>query len=162
MTATPTPSFVRRSLHPLLLATGIALAGLGAASAGDHGPRDPVARITERLQLDEAQKASVEAIFERNRPAQQALRERHRAHFEAMRSLDPKASDYSTQAQTLADQAGELARDRVLQRTQLKAELATVLTADQLEKLDDRRGHNGHGGWQRKSGKERPAKPEAS
>lgn len=158
MTASHTPNLLRRSLQPLLLASGLALAGLGAVSAGDHGPRDPVAKMAERLDLDASQKASVEAIFERNRPAQQALRERHREHFGALRALDPKSADYSTQAQALADQAGTLARDRVLQSTQLRAELAAVLTPEQLAQLKARehRGPRGHGGWHRKPGKERP------
>lgn len=135
-----------RAARPALLALSLSLLGAGTAIAGDKTARDPAAHMAERLILDESQKASVSAIFERQRPAREALRERHKTHRQAMQALDPKSRDYSTRAQTLADEAGTLARDRVLQRTQLQAELATVLTAEQMTKFKEHktRGHRGH------------------
>lgn len=145
------------ALAPALLAAGMGLAMAGNALADrgeDRPPRgDRVERMAEHLDLSEAQRASVEAIFERNRPTRQALMERHRAHREAMRALKPGSADYATRAQALADEAGTLARDRVLQRTQLQAELATVLTPEQQAKLQAQREHHGprghHGRWKR-------------
>ena len=150
---------IRFKFTPILVAAGLGLglATAGAAFAHDHrGQHDPVARMTQHLSLDESQKASVTSIFERNRPAQQALRERSKAHHEALRALDPKTANYSTRAQALADEAGTLARERVLQRTQLNAELATVLTAEQMAKMKERKGRGHRGGGYRKGPKPAP------
>ena len=153
------PSF---SLKPALLAAGLGIAAVGGvvaagtgstpatsaapAAAAERPHHDPAARMAQELQLDESQKASVQAIFERNRPAQQKLRERGKAHWDAMKALKPGSPDYSTRAQALADEAGTLARDRVLARTQLDAELATVLTPAQMEKFQARKMRGPHGG----------------
>lgn len=137
-------------LRPMLLAAGLSLAAVGAAFAADVGVdrphRDHAERMAEHLALDDSQKAGVSAILERNRPAQQKLRERSKAHWQAMKALKPGTPDYTTRAQTLADEAGTLARDRVLNRTQLNAELATVLTPEQIGKMHERKGHRGHHG----------------
>lgn len=159
------------SLKPALLAAGLmGIAAVGGAfagdgfdgSGGDHRPhRDPAARMAEHLQLDESQKASVSAIFERNRPAQEKLRERGKAHWQAMKALKPGSPDYSSRAQALADEAGTLARDRVLARTQLDAELATVLTPAQMEKFQERKARGPHGArWQHRQGDDGPKSSE--
>jgi Spy/CpxP family protein refolding chaperone len=151
------PSF---SLKPALFAAGLGIAAVGGATfaagtttagstpaASQQRPHhDPAARMAQYLELDESQKASVQAIFERNRPAQQKLRERGKAHWDAMKALKPGSPDYSSRAQALADEAGTLARDRVLARTQLDAELSTVLTPAQMEKFQARKMRGAHGG----------------
>lgn len=148
---------LRSRLTPIFVAAGLGLATAGAAFAHDHrGQHNPVERMSKHLSLDEAQKASVTSIYERNRPAQQALRERSKAHHQAMKALDPKSADYSTRAQALADEAGTLARDRVLQRTQLNAELATVLSAEQMSKMKERKGRGHRGGGYREGPKPAP------
>jgi Spy/CpxP family protein refolding chaperone len=145
------PSRSRSRFKPLFLAATLGLAsagGLAFAGGGERGPGghgDPAARIARELSLDAGQKASVEAIFERHRPAREALWTRHKAHRQALEALTPGTPDYSSRAQALADEAGTLARDRVLQRTQLQAELATVLTAEQLARLDERKARAHHG-----------------
>lgn len=137
------------SLKPMLLAATLGLAAVGGAFAGGPGQpgdgprRDPAERIARVLSLDEGQKANVSAVFERNRPAHDALRERSKANHEALRALKPGSADYSTRSQALADEAGTLERDRVLQRTQMDAELATVLTPEQQAKLKEHKGRDG-------------------
>lgn len=156
--------FLARSFKPLLLAAALGLAGAGAVVAGDrphHDPATRMAKMAERLSMDESQKAGVAAIYERNRPAQQALRERSHAHFKALKSLDPKSADYSSRSQALADEAGTLARDRVLQRMQLKGELATVLTPEQMSKMREHGGGRHHHGGGKHRRREQPT-PEAT
>lgn len=155
------------TLAPLLLAGGMGLAAAGAAFAGsDHAPHgdrgdrgDRIERMAEHLELSDAQRSSVEAILERNRPARRALMQRHKAHREAMRALQPGSADYSTRAQALADEAGTLARDRVLQRTQFQAELATILTPEQLRKMDEHKARAHHGGGHRRWKRDRGSEP---
>jgi Spy/CpxP family protein refolding chaperone len=158
------------TLRPVLLAAGLGLAAMGGAIAGDgvgdRPHRDPAARMAEHLALDAAQKASVEAIFERNRPAHRKLRERGKSHWEAMRALKPGSPDYDARARALADEAGTLARDRVLARARLDAELARVLTSAQLEKFQAGKGRPGgpQGRWHHRHGGEHgdaPPSPEA-
>ena len=164
------------SLKPMLLAAGLGLAAVGgafaagttgAASSGDGPRHDPAARMAKYLSLDETQKTNVSAIFERNRPANEALRERSKANREALRALKPGTPDYSTRSQTLADAAGTLERDRVLQRTQMNAELATVLTPEQLTKMQEHKGRGGprggrhHGGRGHGPGADGKPAPEA-
>lgn len=153
MSSLHTSSRFKFSLKPMLLAATLGLTAVGASFAGDGHQHDPAARMAQHLSLDDSQKASVGAIFERNRPARDALHARSKAHFEALRALDPRSADYSARAQTLADEAGSLARDRVLQRTQLNAELATVLNAEQMTKLRAHGGRRHHGGGHRKGPK---------
>lgn len=153
MNITTASSSLRAAFKPLLLAATVCLGGM--AWAGEGAPRDPAARMAEHLALDATQAANVKTIFERNRPTQEALRARQRQYHEALHALDPEAADYSRRAQALADEAGTLARDRVLQRTQLRGELAAVLTPEQLAKFDERRhpgrGKHGHARKTRKA-----------
>lgn len=146
------------SLTPVLLVAGMSIGVAGAAFAGgDRQHRDPAERMAKHLSLDESQKASVDAIFERNKPARQALMQRHKAHREAMKALTPGSADYSSRSQALADEAGTLARDRVLQRTQFEAELATILTPEQMSKVGERKARGHHGRWKgRDGGKPKP------
>lgn len=141
-------------LRSLLLAAGLALAAFGAVHASDHPKHDPAARLAERLALDDTQKASVSAIFERHRPAHEALRERMRKQHDAAKALNPKGANYSAQSQALADAAGTLARDQFLERAQMKSDLSAVLTEEQMRKFDEMgprgpregRGHFRHKG----------------
>ena len=179
------PFTSRFTLKPMLLAASLGLAAavggggaVFAAAASDDAAGKTADRAEQRanfhqryaermaqdLQLDETQKAGVQAIFERNRPAQRQMRERTKAHWEAMKALKPGSPDYSTRAQALADEAGTLARDRVLARTQLNAELATVLSPEQMEKFQAHKvrghGHRGHRGHHhRKGGDAKAAAP---
>lgn len=159
------PSF---SLKPMLLAAGLGLAAVGGAFAagttgatpsGDGPRHDPAARMAKYLALDETQKTNVSAIFERNRPANEALRERSKANWQALRALKPGSPDYGPRSQALADEAGTLARDRVLQRTQMNAELATVLTPEQLAKMQEHKGRGPHGGGRHRGGRGPGSKP---
>lgn len=156
------------SFKATLLAATMGLAAIGGAYAagagqpGDGPRRDPAERMAKSLSLDDSQKTNVAAIFERNRPANEALRERSRANHQALRALKPGSPDYSSRAQALADEAGTLERDRVLQRTQINAELSTVLTPDQMTKMQERHEHGGPGGgWRHHGGPDGGGKPAA-
>ena len=152
----------------LLLATTLGVATVGVSFAAPEGEGkavtegrafNPADRMARHLSLDDSQKASVAAIFERNKPANAALRARSKTHHEAMKALDPKSRDYSTRATALADEAGTLERDRVLQRTQLNAELATVLNAEQLTKMSQHKGRGHRGGRHHRGGEHKGPKP---
>ncbi len=154
------------SFKATLLAATLGIAAIGGAYAGGAGQsgdgprRDPAERMAKYLSLDDSQKTNVSAIFEHNRPANEALRERSRANHEALRALKPGNPDYSSRAQALADEAGTLERDRVLQRTQVNAELSTVLTPEQMTKMQARHEHGGAGGgWRHHGGRDGHDKP---
>ncbi len=111
---------------------------LGASSVSvAHGKRDPVERMIKHLSLDETQQASVRQILEQRADQRQTMREQRKTLMRKAQALDPNARDYATQSQTLADEAAQLAREKVLTILQVKAELAQVLTPEQMQKMQE-------------------------
>lgn len=150
------PGVLLSSLVAAGLGLGMAAGSVAVAKGGSHhGHFDRGAMLAEKLDLSDDQRASVDAIFERNRPAMKALRQKSRANRKALRDLNPTDPQFSNQVQGLADEAGVLARDRVLNRAQIRAELATVLSAEQMAEmkaLKEKRGpHRGKRGADRSS-----------
>lgn len=97
------------------------LLAMGTATADDHaqgGKRGPdVDRLATALELDDTQKQEVERIIAEHRAIADAMREEIRASGER------------------PDRA-IIQAHREEMRTSFRAELATVLTAEQLDKLD--------------------------
>ena len=55
-----------------------------------------------------------------------------------MMELDPTAGDYQTDVQTLANEAAELKREQVLHGSELRRQVAQVLTPEQREEMKER------------------------
>lgn len=118
-----------------------ALADFGDGPRGgfgaDFGPGfgDPelmLEHMADHLDLDDAQRASVQNILEAARPEFQALREQARNNREALRELgpnDPSVND-------IAISNGELATRGTLLAHRVRNEVRAVLTEQQLEKLE--------------------------
>ena len=133
-----------------LLLAGMALLSSGYAFAdhhgGDrgfrHGPGmgdNPVAfleRVTDRLDLDEAQQTEVGNVLEAARPEFRALRDRGQANREAMRGLNPKDPDYSASLNNLALESGQIVTDVALLFGRVRAEVYDLLTAEQIAELE--------------------------
>jgi Spy/CpxP family protein refolding chaperone len=133
--------------------------GDGAMMRGRMGPGRG---FGADLNLTDAQKAQIKAIHEKYKPQAQALRNQAKPFMDAARAARQKGDTaaFRTNRQKVADimKGGESFR------TQEKAEIRAVLTADQRAKLDarekamaDRRGKGGHKGW----GKKAPVTPGA-
>jgi Spy/CpxP family protein refolding chaperone len=127
--------------RPVLIAAASLLAfPLMAQPRPDGGgrpPGPPIERIAQDLGLTDAQKASVQKIFEQQR----AKREAARAEFER-----------SGTRPTPEQRQARMEQDRA----EMRKSLATVLTPEQLDKLEttmrERRGPGGRGEYGRRGG----------
>ena len=105
------------------------------AGHGFGNPELMLEHMADYLDLDDAQRQTVENIIEAHKPQIQALREQARSNREALQSLDASDPAYETTLNNLALSNGELATEGTLLMTRLKTEISAVLTDDQLEKL---------------------------
>ena len=102
---------------------------------GFGGPGLMLEHMADYLDLDDAQRATVDNIIEAAKPEIEALRERARSNREALEALDTSDPAYETTLNNIALSNGQLATDGTLLFTRLKTELSAVLTAEQAEKL---------------------------
>ena len=105
----------------------------GHGGWGHHGEHGMMA--LHKLNLSDAQKASIKQImqssFEQNKGQRQALR-RQRDAFEAMKPTDP---GYQAAAVALAQAEGAAATARVQQQANVRAQIYNVLTPAQQSQL---------------------------
>ncbi len=117
-----------------------AFADFGGGPRGGFGPGGPdfggpelmLEHMADHLDLDDAQRATVQNILEAARPEFQALRDQARANREALRTLDagdPTVNDIATSN-------GELATQGTLLAHRVRSEVRSVLTDEQIEKLE--------------------------
>ena len=99
---------------------------------GFGGPELMLEHMADHLDLDDAQRASVQNILEAARPEFQSLREQARANREALRDLDPNDPSVND----IAISNGELATQGTLLAHRVRNEVRAVLTDEQLEKLE--------------------------
>ncbi len=125
----------------LALASAMALAPFAIAAAqdggphGGHGHHGAAFAAMSKLNLSDAQKASIKQImqtaFAQNKPQRQALHQQREA-FEAMA---PNSSGYQAAASSLAQAEGAAAVARVQQRAAIRAQIYAVLTPAQQTQL---------------------------
>ncbi len=106
--------------------------GFGPGGPGFGGPELMLEHMADHLDLDDAQRATVQNILEAARPEFEALREQVRANREALMTLDagdPTVND-------IAISNGELATQGTLLAHRVRSEVRSVLTDEQIEKLE--------------------------
>jgi len=118
----------------------------GGPGFGMHEPGMLIGRMAEHLDLDDAQRESVNNIVSAAKPEIEALREKVRANHEALRTLD--ASD--PEVQNIAISNGELATEGTLLFSRIRSEVNAVLTDEQRAKLDTAKEHRRERGERRK------------
>ena len=137
-----------------LLASGLVAASAYADFDDKKGPRGGrfdgpgfgmphpgmmMGRIAERLDLDEAQRESVDNIMNAAKPEIKALRERAKANHEALRALGPG----DPEVQNIAISNGELATEATLLFARVRSEIDAVLTDEQRAELAELKDHAG-------------------
>lgn len=141
---------VATTLAALMLSTGLLIAQPSKQMARhevDPGAR--LDRMVRFLDLTDSQEEELRAIFEANRVTLEENREAGRANRTALKeALDTETPDATTVGLLVID--GKNLREQAeADREALKAQIATVLTAEQLAKwegfhrgrqFDDRRG----------------------
>jgi len=126
----------------LVLASAVALAPFAIASAQDGGPHGGVHghghgafEAYSKLNLTDAQKASIKQImqtaFSQGKAQRQALRQQR----EAFEQMAPNASGYQSAAAALAQAEGAATTARVQQRAAIRAQVYAVLTPAQQSQL---------------------------
>ena len=123
-------------------------------------------RMADELSLSDAQRQTIQGLFESARPAMQAHREQMKKSADALRDLDPGSKDYQAAVERASRTAGELASRAVSDGAQLRAQVWAVLTPDQRVKANEMREKMRERMVQRmqergKGGRYRQGKPEA-
>ncbi len=130
----------------LTLAAGLAMAAPHGHN-GDWGghrsggrmmanPERVVERITQHVELDETQEQTIRNILEAAKPEFEALRERGRTNFSAMRELDPSDPDYSAKLDDLSAENGQLVADGTRLIGRVRGEVHATLTPEQVAELE--------------------------
>lgn len=127
----------------LVLASAVALAPFAIASAQDGGPHGGfhgghghgAFEAYSKLNLTDAQKASIKQImqtaFSQGKAQRQALRQQR----EAFEQMAPNASGYQAAATALAQAEGAATTARVQQRAAVRAQIYAILTPAQQAQL---------------------------
>jgi len=124
----------------LALASAVALAPFAIAAAQDGGPHGGHAHhgafaAYSKLNLTDAQKASIKQIIQtakaQNKPQREALRQQR----EAFAAMTPNSSGYQAAATSLAQAEGAATVARVQQRAAIRAQIYALLTSAQQSQL---------------------------
>jgi Spy/CpxP family protein refolding chaperone len=126
----------------LMLASAVALAPFAIASAQDGGPHGGfhghghgAFEAYSKLNLSDAQKASIKQILQTARSQGKAQREALHQQREAFEQMAPNASGYQTAATALAQAEGAATTARVQQRAAIRAQIYALLTPAQQSQL---------------------------
>jgi len=127
----------------LVLASAVALAPFAMASAQDGGPHGGFQghghhggfEAYSKLNLSDAQKASIKQIMQSSFSQGKAQRQALRQQREAFEQMAPNASGYQAAATALAQAEGAATTARVQQRAAIRAQVYAVLTPAQQSQL---------------------------
>ncbi len=117
---------------------------------GDRGMKHLMVHAKEDFKVTEAQLDTLKEVLKTRRHQQNDHQNARRGLMLEALALDPAAEDFDDRAAKLADRVAAVARDRALELTGVLKQLATVLTPEQIRKVqqDMEAGmalHNHHG-----------------
>ncbi len=102
-----------------------------------------VGKLTTKLDLDQQQQASLEALLAEARPLMKETRAQKKEARRAFMNFDDFGADYETALIRFADEQAEATRSLVMQAGSLKMKVAQILTPDQLLQLQALVDENG-------------------
>lgn len=112
--------------------------GLGFAKDAEFGA-ERIAMMADRLDLDEAQVAQIEAIVDANRAQAESLKDAFADNRAALQEAAAFDQYDAAAVAELADDLGALTSQRVLLKTQVRNEVLAVLTEEQRADLGELR-----------------------
>ena len=121
----------------LVIGSTVAVAAPGAGGHGssDHGWHghhgNSQMMMLHKLNLSDAQKASVKQIVSTNREQNKGQRQALRQQRDAFESMTPNQVGYQAAAASLAQAEGQATQARVQQMANLRAQVYAVLTPQQ-------------------------------
>ncbi|HXZ31908.1 MAG TPA: Spy/CpxP family protein refolding chaperone [Terriglobales bacterium] len=128
------PINVTSAVLTLALLTGVAAAQGPRGRGGDFfGPM--LGRMSDVLDLTDAQQAQIKQIFQNGKSTMKPLWEQERQSHEAMRQLITSGKFDQATAQNIANQEALIHAQIEVQHAALSARAYEVLTADQKTKL---------------------------
>jgi Spy/CpxP family protein refolding chaperone len=92
-------------------------------------------RMADELGLSPEQRQTIRGFFESAQPGFRELHERMRANTKLMMDTQPDDPKYQSIVQQVGQSSAELAQQMVVQSSQLRTQVWSVLTADQKTKL---------------------------
>ena len=131
----------------LALTTTALLAGAGATLAqgpghGRHHRGPHMARMLDSINASEAQRDQIKAIMDSSKAQAKLDFKQIAMTRRALRELDPTASNYNSEVSRLADDLAAATRQATLDRAAIRAQVASVLTAEQRATLEAKRAEN--------------------
>jgi len=132
----------------LAMALSLGMATTAEAFQGQSGGKQQrYERMADKLDMNDEQRQQLKQIHRQARPQMLELKDAMQDNREALRKLDPKSSQFSTQVAELAKQQGELVTQKIIQRNQMRASVFAILTAEQREAAKKmKRNHSGKRG----------------
>ena len=113
-----------------------------------HGPQDMIEHISRELNLTDAQKEQVKAIFESQRATEE---ERHTKLDDIHKQIDAATANGQfdeAQVRALANQQAQLMSDEIVDHARMHSKLFSLLNAEQRAKASEmmkRHGERGPG-----------------
>ncbi|WP_293267549.1 Spy/CpxP family protein refolding chaperone [Neptunomonas sp.] len=102
-------------------------------------------KMSKKLGLSDTQQVQVEQLFSSKQEQRQGMYKEMQELHQATRDLDPNAADYSTRLADTKKAAADMAVSRVEQQVGMRADMAKILTAEQMAKFEEMRDKFGKG-----------------
>ncbi len=111
---------------------GSSLAGLAMAKEPGEYRQD---RMAQELNLSAEQQTKMKELWSAHREDRVERRDAMREQMQQMRALDPKADNFNAEVDKLVNQAQERVAERIRAQAQMKAQMAEILTPEQMSKM---------------------------
>ncbi|TLS67203.1 periplasmic heavy metal sensor [Mariprofundus erugo] len=98
---------------------------------GPDGNGPYMQRMADELKLTDQQRQQFDKIHNDSREEGKSMHEAMRMNHDAMRKLDPAASDYHKRLAALAEEKGELVKQMTIHRGEVRARMHAILTPEQ-------------------------------
>ncbi len=138
-----------------VFAVGHALPGIHAQDRGEGLPRkhfpgpEMVEHMARALNLTDAQKTQIKAIFESARAASEPLHARMDEVHKQLEAATANGQFDEAQVRALANQQAQIMADTIVEHERTKSKIYAILTPEQRTKAD---GLHRHGGLRRRHG----------
>ncbi len=124
----------------LLASAGVTLAQGHRHGQGHRGPN--IERMLDSIDATDAQRAQIKSIMQSNKAQAKLDFKQIAMTRRALRELDPTASNYNSEVSRLADDLAAATRQATIDRAAIRAQVASVLTAEQRATLEAKRAEN--------------------
>jgi Spy/CpxP family protein refolding chaperone len=118
-------------------------------------------RMADELGLSPEQRQTIRGFFETAAPGFRKLHEQMRANTKLMMDTQPDDPKYTSVVQQVGQSSADLAQQMVVQSSQLRTQIWSVLTAEQKTKLKAKQAEMRAKWDQRRADREKAAPPKA-